>query len=184
MRLKKILLIVSLLFVIVIVSGCESNEADKKESNRVEEQQNIYVDSQPIPTFDWSLERHIFVELYKARNNAVQTYSYIRNWQGEVVFSCKSIGFPLPANMQLSNPERKMCNYSTNCEGSTIPQAEPNGLFSSPSTVGTYVFCVNSDGTISPSYFEAEVETHLSPLNENYNRLSNDGELKIDIKNK
>jgi len=180
MQLKKILLIISLVCIIGLISGCTLENADEIESERVEEQQNIYINSQPIPAFDWSLERHIFIELYKARNDAVQTHSYIRNWQGEIIFHCKSIGFPLPANMQLTNPERNMCDF--NCDGNTIPQAEPNGLFTSPSSVGTYVFCINSDGTISPSYFEAEVETHLSPLNKNSNTLKEDGKLKINIK--
>lgn len=167
---------------LVVLVGC-STSSDGTERERVEQQQSIYVDSQPIPTFDWSLERHIFIELYKARNNAVQTYSYVRNWQGQVIFSCKSIGFPMPSNTQLTNPEKRYISESGIRIDLTIPQPEPNGLYTSPSTVGTYIFCVNSDGTISPSYFEAEVETHLSPLNINNNSLSGDGELKININN-
>lgn len=151
------------------------SDSSGKESNRVEEQQSVYIDSQPVPFFDWSLERHIFTELYKARNEAVTTYSYVRNWQGEIIFSCESMGYPLPANMQLTNPEE--FKYKT-----TIPQPEPNGLYSSPSSVGTYIFCTNDDGTVSPSYFEENVETHLSPLDESKRNLKGDGELKIDVK--
>jgi len=180
MQIKKLYLILPLLCILLLISGCTAiTDPDETESNRVEDQQNIYIDSQPVPTFDWSLERHIFIELYKARNNAVQTYSYIRNWQGQVVFSCKSIGFPLPSNLQLTNPEREERIYQG---GISLPQAEPNGLFSSPSTMGTYVFCINSDGTVSPSYFEASVETHLSPLNNTSNALEGESELKITIK--
>lgn len=162
-----------------------SDSSNKKETERVEQQQAIYVDSQPIPAFDWSLERHILIELYKARNDAVTTYAYVRNWQGEVYFSCKSIGFPIPANTQLTNPEIATSDdkdgFDAGAGGLTsIPQPEPNGTFTSPSTVGTYVFCLNEDGTISPSYFEDSVETHLSPLNSQGNGLKGDPELKIE----
>ena len=104
MQLKKILLVSLLLLIAVGTSAC-STTANSNEAAKVNAQQDIYVNNQPAPTFDWSLERHVMVELYKARNNAVQTYSYIRNFQGQVVFSCKSIGFPLPANDQLTNQE-------------------------------------------------------------------------------
>ncbi len=179
---KSIKLFVIFGVVALLFTSCKlSTKSDRKETSRVEQQQNVYVDSQPIPAFDWSLERHIFIELYEARNNAVKTYSYIRNWQGEIIWSCDSIGFPLAANMQLTNPAKIADSY---VQGgfAILPQAEPNGLFSSPSNVGTYVFCVNSDGTISPSYFEMTVETHLSPLTVDGSKLSGDGGLKIEVK--
>ena len=179
MQIKKYLILGMLPILAIVLTGCSLESSDATEKQRVEAQQNIYINSQPIPAFDWSLERHVFIELYKARNNAVQTYSYVRNLNGQVIFNCKSIGFPMPANTQLTNP---MKQRYTNSDSSPMPQAEPNGLFTSPTNVGTYVFCVNSDGSVSPSYFEAEVEAHLSPLNGNNTGLDGDGELKINIK--
>lgn len=174
MQIKKKYLLGLLLVPMLMLTGCTQG-SDYTERERVEDQQKVYVDSQPLPAFDWSLERHIFIELYKARNSAVKTYSYIRNLNGQVIFQCPSIGFPMPANTQLTNPDKRIYNHST-----VLPQAEPNGLFTSPSTVGTFVFCINSDGTVSPSYFEAEVETHLSPISGS--TLSGDGSLKIKTK--
>jgi hypothetical protein len=178
---KKILFVLPILAIALMASGCDGNNvADNKEASQVDNQQQIYVNNQPAPVFDWSLERHIMVELYKARNNAVQTYSYVRNLQGQIVFRCKSIGFPLPSNDQLTNSSKLA--YPDYNQSPVLPQAEPNGMYSSPSTSGTYVFCINSDGTVSPSYFEADVETHLSPLASDGNTLSGDGDLKINIK--
>ena len=179
MQIKKGLLVAGLVLAGGILLSACTGGANTTEKDQVNQQQQIFVKSQPLPAFDWSLERHIFIELYRARNNAVNTYSYIRNWQGEVVFSCSSIGFPLPANNQLTNPEALAGDYR---DSTSLPQAEPNGLYSSPSTVGTYIFCLNSDGTISPSYFEADVETHLAPLSNDGKNLSNDGGLKIQTK--
>lgn len=163
------------------LSGCTYDDAASKESNQVAQQQKIYVDNQPVPAFDWSLERHVFTEIYKARNNAVITYSYVRNLNGQVYFKCKSIGFPLASNMQLTAPESEIYQHAGY---SILPQAEPNGLFSSPSTSGTYVMCLNSDGTVSPAYFEDNVETHMSPLNDMGLETIGDSTLKIDIKKK
>jgi hypothetical protein len=168
-----------LLGFVVLLAGCDS-EANRDERGKVNQQQRIYVQNQPAPMFDWSLERHIMIQLYKARNEAVVTYSYVRNWQGEIVFNCKSIGFPLPSNSQLTNPEALAVDGYR--DSATLPQAEPNGLYSSPSTSGTFVFCLNSDGTISPSYFEADVEAHLAPLTGDGRSLSKDSELKISPK--
>lgn len=164
------------------LSGCTYEEAASKEASKVSEQQKIYVDNQPAPAFDWSLERHIFTEIYKARNNAVITYSYVRNLNGQVYFKCKSIGFPLSSNMQLTSPSSMQ--YVSNIGRVELPQAEPNGLYSSPSTSGTYVMCLNSDGTVSPAYFEDNVETHMSPLGENGLETVGDSTLKIDVTKK
>ena len=167
----------------VALSAC-SNAANVKEQNQVNQQQKVFVDNQPAPAFDWSMERHVMVELYKARNNAVVTYSYVRNYQGQIIFSCKSIGFPIPSNTELTN-SMALANPSDSgypyYNATALPQAEPNGLYSSPSTFGTYVMCTNSDGTVSPSYFETDVETHLSPLNNDGSQLSGDSKLKITV---
>jgi len=183
MQIKKYILPVLLVLVTgTVLSACEYDSANVKEQNNVQDQQKIYVDNQPAPFFDWSMERHVMIELYKARNNSVLTYSYVRNLNGQVIFQCKSIGFPLPSNMQLTNSEA-LANPSNSgypsSQATALPQAEPNGLYSSPSTSGTYVMCLNSDGTVSPSYFEANVETHLSPLNGD--TLSGNSVLKIKI---
>jgi len=190
MQIKKSLLIICFILIASFtLSGCTlEDSANSKESNQVGQQQKVYVENQPVPAFDWSLERHIFTEIYKARNNAVITYSYVRNFNGQVYFKCKSIGFPLPSNMQLTNPEAL---YDWNGDGepsmsdaTALPQAEPNGLYSSPSTSGTYVMCLNSDGTVSPAYFEDNIETHMSPLGDNGLETVGDSTLKIEIKQK
>jgi hypothetical protein len=175
---KKLLFIPLLL----MVAGCSTRTGTSKEASAVASQQKIYVDSQPIPFFDWSLERNLLIETYKARNNAVVTYSYVRNFDGQIVFSCKSIGFPIASNTQLTSPEslQKIVDEDGMRHDLTLPQAEPNGTFSSPSTAGTYVFCLNDDGSVSPSYFEANVETHTTPLSGDAKNLSKeDASLKI-----
>lgn len=139
--------------------GCTS--ANTSEARKVNEQQHIYVTNQPAPVFDWSLERHLMIQLYQARNRAVATYSYVQSpYTGKVLFSCPSIGFPIPANTQLTNPESDILDRYP------LPQAEPNGLYSSPSTHGTYIMCVNKAGKVTPAYSEPNVVAFVMPMRE------------------
>lgn len=139
--------------------GC--HESDSKENNDVERQQTVYVKTQPVPFFDWSLERHLMVELYKARNQAIHTYSYsISQMTGQIIAYCPSLGFPIPATTQLTNPNKWVA------QGITLPQAEPNGLYSPPMTHATWVMCLSPDGKVEPAYWETDVLTFTRPMEE------------------
>ncbi len=152
-------------------SGCMDNGSYTKENSQVENQQNQYVQNQPPPFFDWSLERHIAIKLYEARNKAVNTYSYVRNqYTGKITSWCPSMGFPIAANTQLTNPHMVPKDDSLQ-GGHVIDQPEPNGLFSSPSTRGTFVMCLGKDGMLIPRYHEADVEVYVTPM------VEKDGEL-------
>lgn len=147
--------------------GCDgAPSARSKEAAIVERQNQLYVANQPPPVFDWSLERHLLTELYKARNNAVATYSYVRNqYTGKILSSCPSIGFPISAATQLTNPEMiAVREYQTGVV--TLPQAEPNGLFTPTQSRGTYVMCVNADGQVEPRYYEEDVEAFVTQMHE------------------
>ena len=158
MQLNKKLLLLPVMG--LFLAGCTSSSYTTEAQN-VEAQQRVFVDNQPAPVFDWSLERHLLTQLYKARNEAVNTHTIVRDMSGKSFFECESIGFPIPSNTQLTNPEKSGGNSYGYY---TLPQPEPNGLYTSPSTSGTFVFCINEDGTVSPSYFEANVEAHANKL--------------------
>lgn len=145
--------------------GCNSPKSVDVERDVVERATLQLNRNQPAPTFDWSLERHMLIQLYTARNKALATYTYVRNpFTGKVMSWCPSIGYPVPANTQLTNPEQAI--YLGNGGAATIGQPEPNGLFSSPSTSGTFVMCTNKAGQVVPRYFEADVEAYLVPMRE------------------
>ncbi len=156
-------------------SGCDESPdqtATKKEANIVAQQQQIYVNTQPPPVFDWSLERHLMTELYKARNNAVATYSYVRNqYTGKILSSCPSIGFPISAGSQLTNPSVAEWHYGQGSASAVLPQPEPNGLFSPSTSRGTYVMCLNKDGKVEPRYYEEDVEAFVTPMREQDGQL-------------
>lgn len=139
--------VVVLIVFALLIAGC-TDSATYAERTTVNQQQDIYLRNQPIPSFDWSLERDEAIQLYQIRNEARNTYTVITaQGTGTVLFMCPSIGYPLPADVQLTNPQQY---YS----GTTVSQAEPNGLFSSLNTDATWVMCVNEDGEVTPIYTE------------------------------
>lgn len=152
-NLVSIVLIVSAL----LLSACaEQTIADEKY--KVLDQQKVYAENQPVPFFDWSLERDVLIQLYSMRNDALSTYTVVVSSFGNLLWECPSIGYPIPADTQLTNPE---FYYSS---GGTLPQAEPNGLYSSKNTVGTWVMCVLDDGTVYPIYTEMNANTFPFPV--------------------
>jgi len=148
----------------LLSAGCWDN-SDLQERSSVERQQDLYLKSQPTPFFDWSFERHLMIKLYEARNNAVTTYSYLQSpYTGKIMSSCPSLGYPIPATTQLTNPEK--ASRSGGGEVIVLPQAEPSGLYSPPSTSATWVMCVGPDGNVEPVYWESNVQTYPRPMKE------------------
>lgn len=153
---------------VLIILGCTAacmDNSDSKERATVENAQNRMVTNQPPPAYEWSLERHLMINLYNGRNRAVATYTFVRNqFTGKIMSRCQSIGFPIPATTQLTNPMKWIG------QGAVINQAEPNGLYAPSSTKATFVMCVEN-GKVVPRYYEPDVETYLQPM------IERDGEL-------
>lgn len=163
---RKFLLVMLITFMSISVLGCVDS-AETRDATNVNKQQEQYQISQPVPVFDWSLERQLAVELYEARNERVATHTVWRSDYGMIEGDCPSIGYPLPYDVQLTNPLRVA--YSSS--GAVIEQAEPNGLFSSKSTSATWVRCiskVNGEVIESPVYIEGKVTAYPYPLDVNY----------------
>ncbi len=146
--------------------GCGSASVEKADAKDVNEQQKIYRAAQPIPKFDFSLERDVAIQLYKARNERVNTWTVWRSDLGQVEGDCPSVGFPLPYDTSLSNPVK-----SGRYNGEVIEQAEPNGLFSSKNSIATWVRClvmVNGNDMEVPIYIESKVTAFPFPVDVDY----------------
>lgn len=153
-----------LCLLLALLTSCSDEDVSREKAD-VKRQQLIYVTNQPPPTFDWSLERHLMTQLYRARNSAVATYSYIRNqYTGKVTSWCPSMGYPIPADTQLTNPLQIV--YHSQHGSGVIEQAEPNGMYTSKNTRGTFVMCVDKEGMVVPRYHEQDAEAYLTPMRE------------------
>lgn len=166
MRIFKFITVVAAIGLSSMCIGANGCSADSTEHEAVDEQQSLYVRNQPIPRFPWSLERHLLIQLYQTRNQAVTTYSYVINqYTGRISWSCQSLGFPIPATTQLTNPQRVAS------QNAVIPQPEPNGVFAPPDTNGTWVMCAGEGGSLEPAYIEEHVLTFTRPMEEHDGRL-------------
>jgi hypothetical protein len=148
-----------------------------QERDAVDRQQTVYATAQPIPTYDYSLERDRITGLYNARMSAAATWSVWRSNTGVIEGDCPSSGYPLPYGVQLTAPDAYHMN------GVTLPQAEPNGLFTNGVTTnGTWVFCV-TDGQITPMYVESVVTAYPYTVTVDYekNRVIKSGAATVTL---
>ena len=155
----------------LVLAACDVSTQDSKDAKLVNDQQAHYAKVQPIPYFDFSMDRDTLVQIYKAKNEARQTHSVVASMTGAILWDCPSIGFPIPADTQLTNPLVGTGRYIYDENGQNrtwvegiVEQAEPNGLFSSKNTDATFVQCVGPDGSVSPIYTEQKVTTFPFPV--------------------
>ena len=186
--------IVSLVLLVSLVGcGKGSPTQSQKDSVAVQRQQSQYAKSQPVPAFNWSLERHLITQLYNVRNTKAATHSVWRSDRGMIEGDCASIGFGLPYDTSLTNPvvatdvskEGRVHSYQGGSLAS-IEQAEPNGIFASKNTAATWVMCAGDMGNIEPVYVETKVTVYPYPVKIDYdsNRVTKAGKASVTISKK
>lgn len=172
---------IGMLFLLILMGsngGCGGfGDQRAAEEGAVNRQQKLYLQNQPIPAYDYSLERGRAIELYNARMRAAQTWTVWRGQTGEIEGDCPSSGYPIPYGVQLTSPD--VNGY----QGSTLSQAEPNGLFTNGITSeATWVFCIVNGG-ITPMYVETKVTVYPYPVRVDYetNRVTRDGDVAVKL---
>lgn len=162
--------IVAAAIAIVALTGCNPREASQetKDQKTVQMQQKQYAASQPVPMYDWSLVRHMVIQLQDAQNQKALTHSVWRSNTGMIEGDCVSMGYGIPYDTSLTNPLQAVKATHSGVALATIEQAEPNGIFASKNTSATWVMCVDESGTISPVYVEAKVTAYPWNMDVNY----------------
>ena len=171
---------------LVAIAACEdlNNNPSAKDAAVVERQQAQYAIAQPVPVFDWSLERDLVRQLYNARNMEVATHSVWRSDLGTIEGDCPSIGFGLPYDTSLTNPlviEDRFVSTGYGRATGVTEQPEPNGIFASKNTQATWIMCAGAAGTIEPVYVETRVTSYPYPVNVDYatNRVTKAGKATV-----
>jgi len=158
------------------------------EAEKVDKQQSQYAKSQPIPFFNFSLERHLLIELYRIRNQRVATHSVWRSITGVIEGDCPSITFGLPYDTSLTSPLKAVAEDTvhgwTKPSLTSVDQPEPNGIYPSKNTSATWVFCVGEGGALDPVYVETKVTAYPYPVHVDYetNRVTKAGKSSVRIK--
>jgi len=184
----KTFMISIMMAVVLTLSGCGqyTDSTNAKVAQEVQAQQGQYAIGQPVPKFDWSLERHLLTQLYSIRNQKVATHAVWRSNYGSVEGDCPSLGFGLPYDTSLTNP---LASTDEDQRGNrnnaltSVGQAEPNGIFASTNTSATWVMCTGKAGAIEPIYVESKVTIYPYAVDVDYgtNHVMKAGETSVTV---
>lgn len=163
---SRIVLMLALVPLLLIATSCEDRQ-DRADRLAVNKQQEHYRINQPVPYYEWSLELDAYKQIYDARvKDIVRTWTIWRSDYGMILGDCASIGFPIPYDVQMTNPLKKVREHSV-----AIEQPEPSGLYSSKNTVATWVRqVIEVQGTtvVVPIYIEDKVTAYPYPIKVDY----------------
>lgn len=162
---KKIFAVIA---IALSLSACEykpsSDEVQQDQQERIFAEGTAQTGMPAIKNFR---ERKMLKDIIELRDqDGLVTYTYIVAEQtGKLVFLCNSVGYGIPASTQYTNPQK--VNSTVGGHYYTIPQADPNGLFSPSSAEGTWVLCADPQGggKTRPVYIEPRVVVSPFKLN-------------------
>jgi len=169
MKIKSYLLLLAVIgFILLTAEDCDTKSSDQIQK---EQQEQILMEGTRelgMPAIKNFQERKTLKWIFELRDDAkILNYAYaFSEVTGKFSFLGKCIGFPLPYCTQYTNPQkiaREGGSY-----GLTLPQADPNGLFSPASADGTWILLVNpKTGEPKPMYMEPKVTVVPFPLPDN-----------------
>lgn len=168
-----VIAVVSLLALAAIASGCGwgTNEQNRQagatataEQEAISDGFSQLVDSQQIPTFDFSQERQTVIdsETVRATGAASTALFYIEGVGLE--FWCPSIGAPVPSSYQLSAAESWAdIPGDESRELFPVDQGEPTGVYVGDSDA-TWVICLDDQGRSFGQYWEGPVGSTVATV--------------------
>lgn len=142
------------------LAACEeprptSDQVQRQQQEALSQQGNMVVGMPAITKF---AEKRILKDIIELRDKTPNTYTYLAGEMNGTIGQkvCDSIGYGISGATQYTNPDRVA--YGGNGNLTTIPQADPNGLFSPASTEGTWVLCkVPGSDKVEPQYLEPRI---------------------------
>lgn len=158
---NKKILVACVLSGTLLLAGCEdvggSQSSINYEQSKLLSESNRQLGMPNITNF---FEKETAKKIWELRDNPdLTTYAYSKTLDGEFVYLGRAIGFGLPYTTQYTNPEEYYSN------GATIPQADPNGLYSSETTNATWLMLINDETNEAEAmYFESELVVTQSKL--------------------
>ena len=146
-------------------SSSAGSTAAARESGAQNQDSFNLVNDQPVPVFTHSQIRQELIDIEQAQADGVQTTTFFMPngaQSSDPEGSCPSIGAPVAADDELTNPQKIVNAYSSGVSSAVINQMDPNGIYTGNST-GTYIMCVDSAGKTYAQYWEGPVRTIFGP---------------------
>ena len=138
----------------VMCAGCIEQTSDQVQRRQQEKILAEGTSQIGMPAIKNFRERKLLKDILELRDqDGLATYTYVFNeLDGKLVFLGESIGYGIPYATQFTNPEK----YEQ--QGATLPQADPNGLFSPASADGTWVMLKDPNGKdVKPVFIEPRI---------------------------
>lgn len=145
--------IVLLCLVVCPLCGCVEDSSDKKQRAATTKSLGEAHKQVGMPDITRWTERKLARDILELRDQEITTFAYIVNMHGELIYLGEAIGFGLPYSVQYTNPEKQIRSNGV----STIPQADPNGLFMPDGLSATWIMLKGPDGEIHPVYVEPQI---------------------------
>lgn len=150
----RLALALSLFFLAACDYTPSSDEIQRKQQEVLLQEGTAQIGMPAIKNFR---ERKLLKDILELRDQSgLSTYTYIQSaMSGRLVFLCNSVGYGIPYATQFTNPSK--VNHNANGYY-TLPQADPNGLFSHAAADGTWVMCKDPAGAaVKPVFIEPRV---------------------------
>lgn len=167
---KKLLFIGMILATFV---ACEE-PVISKSSTEIEREKQEHLSKQAIesvglPNISNFYEKKTLKKILEMRDNPklINHFYTKNNMTGKWVYEGKCIGFGISYTTQYTNPE-KMGHLDGGEYGArnpyTIPQADPNGLYSVPNGTATWIMRVTDNGDTIVDYIESEIRVSQNKI--------------------
>lgn len=167
---KKLLFIGMLLVTFV---ACEEPVISKSSAEIEREKQEHLskqaIESVGLPNISNFYEKKTLKKILEMRDNPklINHFYTKNNMTGKWVYEGKCIGFGISYTTQYTNPE-KMGTVDGGEYGArnpyTIPQADPNGLYSVPNGTATWIMRVTDNGDTIVDYIESEIRVSQNKI--------------------
>jgi len=158
-----------LVAVTILLAACDAPHPTSTQIERAKQEELSLnaVQQVGMPAIVNFAEKRMMKDILELRDRNVATTTYIMDMNGNMHKVCDSVGFGLPYATQYTNPQRVARMSETPDHGNvTLPQADPNGLYSPASADGTWVLCVDhKTGKAQPLYIEPRIVVSPFALN-------------------
>lgn len=153
------------LCVLSMLSACNQAPAQRSsdEEQRIQQEKILKegVAQSGMPAIKNFREKKLLKEILELRDQeGLTTYVYLfAENTGKMIYLGEAIGYGIPYATQYTNPQKDIWKlYSQSGAAVTVPQADPNGLFSPSSAEGTWVLLKDpKSSAVKPVYIEPKI---------------------------
>ena len=156
-------------------SGCDAPSSDDIQRDNQEKLLQEGTAQTGMPAIKNFQERKLLKMVLELRDQAnLVTYTYLENMNptivhgytargGKLTYIGQTIGYGIPYATEYTNPQK--IEYHSTGGYVTLPQADPNGLFSPASAEGTWILMKDPNSSkVEPVYIEPRIFTSPFPL--------------------